>query len=164
MRYLLMLLSFMPASLCAAPIEALAPMAFLAGHCWKGTIPRTDVTAEHCFTWMYDGKALRDVDNVHKPGAPDYAGETTYYFDAEKRQVEYIYLENQGGVGRGTMEPAAGALVFPATTLVEPGAVTTYRARWTRIGDNAYEALTEIQGKSGWTTMMKLTYERQPDR
>jgi hypothetical protein len=160
---LLILLSLMPATLFAAPIEALAPMAFLAGHCWKGTVPGTDMTAEHCFTWLLDGRALRDVDRVHKPDAPDYTGETTYYFDAEKRQVEYIYLENQGGVGRGTMEPADRALVFPATTLVEPGSVTTYRARWTRIGDNAYDSLTEIQGKSGWSTMLKLTYERQPD-
>jgi hypothetical protein len=164
MRYLLLLLSLTPATLLAAPSEAFLPMAFLAGHCWKGTIPGSDTTAEHCFTWLLDGKALRDVDRVQKPGAPDYTGETTYYFDAEKRQVEYIYLENQGGVGRGTMEPASGALVFPATTLVEPGAVTIYRARWTQIGVNAYEALTEIQGKSGWTTMMKITYERQADR
>jgi hypothetical protein len=44
----------------AAPIEALQPLAFLAGHCWKGDFPDGKQSDEHCFVWLYDGKALRD--------------------------------------------------------------------------------------------------------
>ena len=33
----------------AAPIEPLRPMAFLAGHCWKGDFADGKQTDEHCF-------------------------------------------------------------------------------------------------------------------
>jgi hypothetical protein len=162
MRYFLMvLLPLVPAALSAAPIEGLAPMAFLAGHCWKGTFPGTDKTDEHCFTWLYDGKALRDVHTVRAPGVADYTGETTYYWDSAARRVEFLYIENLGGVSRGTMESTADALVFPPTQYVGGGSAMTYRTRWTRIGDEAYEAWSEIQDKSTWNTMFKLTLKRE---
>ena len=68
---LLLLLSCVPVAATAAPVEALAPMAFLVGHCWKGAIPGSNKTDEHCFQWMYDGRALRDTHIVRSPGAPD---------------------------------------------------------------------------------------------
>jgi hypothetical protein len=144
----------------AAPIEALEPMAFLAGHCWKGTFPGSSTTDEHCFSWLYDGKALRDVHTVRTPGRPDYVGETTYYWDASTKRVEFLYVENQGGISRGTMEPTAEALVFPATQFVERGSAMTYRVRWTRVGDDAYEAWSEMQDGSAWKTMFRLTLKR----
>ena len=68
------------------PPDALKPLAFLAGHCWKGTFP--------------DGRYTSD-------------GETM-----------------------------------------------TYRARWTRQGDQAYETLSEAQTPKGWATMFKLVMKR----
>src|SRR5438477_12769964 len=82
----------------AAPIEPLQPMAFLAGHCWKGDFPDGKRTDEHCFAWLYDGKALRDTHTVRAPGRQDYVGETTYYWDSAARRVEYVYIENLGGI------------------------------------------------------------------
>lgn len=55
---MLLLLSSAAAISQAAPIEALKPMAFLAGHCWKGDFPGARQSDEHCFQWMYDGQAL----------------------------------------------------------------------------------------------------------
>ena len=82
----------------AAPIEPLRPMAFLAGHCWKGQFADGKQTDEHCFAWLYDGKALRDTHTVRAPGRPDYVGETTYYWDSASKRVEFVYIENLGGV------------------------------------------------------------------
>ena len=62
----------------AEPIASLQPMAFLAGHCWKGEFSGGKGTDEHCFAWLYDGKALRDTHTVRASGRPDYVGETTY--------------------------------------------------------------------------------------
>ena len=31
------------------------PLAFLVGHCWRGTFPGGKVTDEHCFSWVYGG-------------------------------------------------------------------------------------------------------------
>ena len=154
------LLLSLPIVASAAPVEGLSPMAFLAGHCWRGAFPDGKQTDEHCFTWLYDGKALRDTHVVHAPGRPDYVGETTYYWDSAARRVEFVYIENLGGISRGTMEPGADALIFPPTQYVEGGAAMTYRTRWTRKGDDAYEAWSEMQGKDGWTTMFKVLLTR----
>ena len=44
------------------PVEAFAPMSFLAGSCWKGAFKdRPSVTDEHCFEWVYGGKFLQDI-------------------------------------------------------------------------------------------------------
>jgi hypothetical protein len=159
-RLLLALLFPVSCAALAEPVDALKPMAFLAGHCWKGTFADGKQTDEHCFTWLYDGKALRDVHTVRAPGRPDYIGETTYYADAATRQVQFLYIENLGGVSRGTMQPEGNALVFPPTQYVAEGESMTYRVRWTRVDDVAYEAWSETQGKDGWATMFRMTLRR----
>lgn len=135
-------------------------MAFLAGHCWKGDFPETKQTDEHCFQWLYGGKALRDIHTVRAPGRPDYIGETTYYWDSGSKRVEYLYVENFGGISRGTMESTPQALVFPSTQYVADGQSITYRVRWTLIDDTSYEAWSEMQTKDSWVTMFKLIMKR----
>jgi hypothetical protein len=144
----------------AAPIDALQPMAFLAGHCWKGEFPDGKRTDEHCFAWLYDGKALRDTHTVRAPGQPDYVGETTYYWDSAAKRLEYLYVENAGGISRGSVQETGDALVFPPTQYVADGRTMTYRARWTKLGETSYEAWSEAQAKDGWATMFKLTMKR----
>ncbi|MDQ6916684.1 MAG: hypothetical protein M3023_02580 [Pseudomonadota bacterium] len=143
-----------------SPVEGLKAMAFLAGHCWKGEFPSTKQVDEHCFQWMYNGKALRDTHTVRAPGRPDYIGETTYYWDSGSKRVEYLYVENFGGISRGSMESTPGALVFPATQYVADGQSLTYRVRWTLIDDASYEAWSEMQTKDSWVTMFKLIMKR----
>jgi hypothetical protein len=144
----------------AAPPEALQPMAFLAGHCWKGEFPGGKMTDTHCFAWMYDGKALRDTHTVRAPDKPDYVGETTYYWDSAAKRVEFIYIENEGGISRGTMEATSGALIFPSAQYIADGQTMTYRVRWTLIDAKSYEAWSEAQGKDGWATMFKLVLKQ----
>ncbi len=145
----------------AAPIDALKPMAFLAGHCWRGEFPGAKQSDEHCFQWMYDGQALRDVHTVRSPGQPDYVGETTYYYDSAAKRVEFLYVENGGGYSRGTMESTPAGLSFPPTTYVAAGQTLTYRVHWTPIGSDAYEAFSEINAKDKWVTQFKLVLKRQ---
>jgi len=160
MRQVLLAALLLPGICAAAPIEPLQPMAFLAGHCWKGEFADARQTDEHCFAWLYDGKALRDTHTVRAPGRPDYVGETTYYWDSAAKRVEYLYIENMGGISRGTVESTPGSLVFPATQYVDGGAAMTYRVRWTLIGDDAYEAWSEMQDKNGWSTMFRMKLKR----
>lgn len=162
MRAIVACLLFVPIIARAEPIEPLRPMGFLANHCWKGAFPDGKQTDEHCFQWLYDGKALRDTHTVRAPGRPDYVGETTYFWDAAASRVAYLYIENLGGVSRGTMEATPEALVFPPTQYVANGESMTYRVRWTRQGDDAYEAFSEMQGKDGWAPMFRVTLKRLP--
>ena len=97
---------------------------------------------------------------MRAPGRPDYVGETTYYWDSASKRVEFVYIENLGGVSHGSMESLPDALVFPATQYVADGQSMTYRVRWTRLSDTSYEAWSEMQVKGGWTTMFKLTMKR----
>ncbi len=157
---LLMLLALTAGSAGAEPIAALQPMAFLAGHCWTGEFPGGKQTDEHCFAWLYDGKALRDTHTVRAPGRPDYVGETTYYWDPATKRVSFLYIENLGGISRGSMESAGDTLVFPPTQYVAEGESMTYRVRWTRLDETSYEAFSEAQSKDGWATMFKLTMKR----
>ena len=144
----------------AEPIAPLKPMAFLAGHCWSGHFGGGAPTDEHCFAWLYDGKALRDTHTVRAPGRADYVGETTYYWDAAAGRVEYLYIENLGGIGRGTMQAAPESLLFEGTQHDADGGSMMYRVRWTRLSDASYEAWSETPSKDGWTTMFRLTMER----
>lgn len=158
MRTLPLLLLLAVGGATAAPIEALQPLSFLAGHCWKGSIPATASTDEHCFEWVLGGTVLRETHVVRTEGKPDYRGETTYFYSPLSRSVEYLYLENNGGVSRGLMETVANTLAFPPAENVpgEPNAV--YRVRWTPSGNNSYDSWAEKKGSDGsWQTMFKMT-------
>ena len=103
---------------------------------------------------------LCDTHTVRAPGRQDYVGETTYYWDSGSKRVEYLYVENLGGISRGTMESTPSALVFPATQYVADGQSMTYRGRWTLIDESSYEAWSEMQAQDAWITVFKVTMKR----
>ena len=134
----------------AEPAPEYLSVAYLAGHCWTGTFPDGKQTDEHCFTWVYGGKFVRDRHVVRGAGHPDYLGESIYFWNSGAKQLEYLYIESQGGFSRGVVTTTPDALVFPPTSYVEDGKTRTYRSRWTRAGDAAYEVVTEFQSSDGW--------------
>jgi hypothetical protein len=136
------------------------PLAFLAGHCWKGTFPDGKQTDEHCFSWIYGGKFLRDQHKVHGNAHPDFLGETIYFWNSAARQVEYLYIEDQGGFSRGPVATDGDTLVFPQTTFTEDGKTQTYRSRWERNGADAYDVVTEFKSDNGWVPGFKVHMQR----
>jgi hypothetical protein len=147
----------------AHPDPVYQPLAFLAEHCWKGTFPNSTQTDEHCFTWVYDGKFLRDRHTVRTPGKPDALGESIYYADTSTKQLEYLYFESDGGHSRGSVSIEKDALVFPDTSFVEGGKTMVYRSRWQLSGNDAYEVLTEFKVKEAWVPGFKVHMEQIPD-
>jgi hypothetical protein len=136
----------------ADPESPYRPLAFLVGHCWRGTFPDGKVTDEHCFSWVYGGKFVRDQHVVHRgAGQADDLGESIYLWDSAARQLQYLYIESAGGFSRGAVSAEGDALVFPPTHYLEKGAEQTYRSRWQRSGDKAYEVVTEFLVKGRWT-------------
>ena len=160
LKCLACLLMLASTAVAAEPLEAFAPMAFLAGNCWKGQFADGKQTDEHCFQWLYGGRALRDTHTVRAPGRPDYVGETTYYYDSAAKRIEWLYIENLGGISRGTVQSEGKTLVFPPTEYVGDGQTMTYRVRWTPVGGDAYEAWSEAKRASGWSTMFKFVLAR----
>lgn len=136
----------------AAPPSPYQPLAFLVGHCWQGTFPASQVTDRHCFSWVYEGKFVRDQHVVHKgSGKADERGESLYFWDATTRELQYLYIESAGGFSRGTLAADGDTLVFPPTHYQENGEEQTYRSRWQRSGEQAYEVVTEFLVKGTWT-------------
>ena len=156
----LALTSIAGAAMAAEPAELLKPMAFLAGHCWKGTFADGKTTDEHCFAWMYGGRVLRDSHVVRSPGKPDGVGESTYYVDSAGNHLDFLYIENGGGFSRGTVESLPEALLFPDTQYISDGEAMVYRARWTRKDEKSYEAWSEAQAADGWQTMFRVVLKR----
>jgi hypothetical protein len=156
MRKILAMLTLLPWLVAAAPRSEYQPLAFLAGHCWKGEFPDGKITDEHCFSWIYGGKFLRDQHTVRTPGKPDALGESIYFWDANDNRLEYLYIESDGGSSRGPVTTEHGALVFPDTNFVQDGKTQVYRSRWQPSGANAYDVLTEFKGKDGWVPGFKV--------
>ena len=146
----------------------LAPMAFLAGRCFKSPTVEGKDTDEHCFQWLYEGKVLRDVHTVRGAKHPDLVGESTYYWDSAVNKIAYLYIEDQGGYMIGNVEPVEGMLTFPATPFIIGGRAMVLRTRWTELPDG-YEAWAEFegkdkQGKSVWATLFKVKMLRSSVR
>ena len=140
------------------------PLAFLVGHCWKGTFPDSHTTDQHCFRWVYGGKFIRDEHVVHRGAdTPDDHGESIYLWDAASRRLEYLYIESGGGYSRGTVNAEGAALVFPPTEYTESGTRQTYRSRWRLAGADAYDVETEFRVKGQWVPGFKLHMQRQAD-
>ena len=148
----------------AAPYE---PLAFLVGHCWKGNFPNGAATDEHCFSWIYGGKFVRDEHVVHREGKADEFGESIYVWDAAAHELQYLYIESAGGFSRGTVAAEGDALVFPPTRYVQKGEEQTYRSRWRHAAPGAYDVVTEFQVKDRWVTgftlhMQQVSAARSP--
>lgn len=154
-------------ALLLAPVTAAAhepvfePLAFLAGSCWKGTMPDGKATDEHCYSWMFEGKYLRDRHVVRAGEKTVYEGETIYYWNGAEKRLEYFYVTAQGGHSVGRVSPGADAIDFPAATLVTATKSFNFRSRWKRLGDNAYEVLREYETDKGWMPVrMEMTKVR----
>ena len=159
MRKLFWLFLVAPGLTFAQPDAGYQPVAFLADHCWTGAIPGAG-TDEHCFTWIFDGKFLRDRHTLRAAGKPDAQGESIYFWDSSAKRLEYLYIESDGGFSRGPVSIDNEALVFPDTSFVEKGKTLVYRSRWQRSGATAYDVLTEFKSKDGWVPGFKVHMER----
>jgi len=149
-----------PAVRAASPADPYQPLAFLIGHCWKGTFAHSSRSDEHCFSWIYGGKFVRDQHVVHLDGQPDGFGESIYLWNPASAKLEYLYIESAGGFSRGEVTVEDGALVFPAASYLEKGQTQTYRSRWQRAGDDAYEVVTEFQAQDRWVPGFSLRMQR----
>lgn len=135
-------------------------LSFLAGSCWRGTFPDGRQTDTHCFTPIYGGRFM--VDRHVVEGAPTpYSGETLYRLQVMEQRVAYSYRASDGSHSTGTVLSAPGGVAFPAEShRGENGAEMTIRSSWTRDGDNAYVALSEMRRNGRWRQMWRMRFER----
>ncbi len=155
-----LLLLLTPCCVLAESQSAYQPLAFLAGHCWRGAFPGGKATDEHCFNWIYEGKFLRDLHTVRTAGKPDALGESIYFWNSAAKRLEYLYIDSDGGFSRGSVNVDQESLIFPDTNFVENGKTQVYRSRWQRSGADAYNVMTEFKAKDGWVPGFKVHMEQ----
>ncbi len=140
----------------SVPPNNLAPLAFLARSCWKGTFAGRNVTDEHCFTWIYNGRFLRDHHIVAGDSVP-YEGETTYAWDAARKQIVYWYIALPGFYSHGTVAPSDSSLLFDDNLRLNQA--RKLRTTWHRSGADSYtmrvEDVTGGNAKEMWSIEMK---------
>jgi hypothetical protein len=158
----LLTLPAMRAGAADPPVEsALAPLSFLAGHCWA-TQTAEGETDTHCYEWMHDGQQLRDR-HVVRGKNPDYHGETVYAYNGERKRVEYRYWNSIGGLSDGYVEAAAdGSLKFLDDRYVGPdGAVYVFASEMARPGDGQYRIVSRYREGDAWKEMWTRDFTRQ---
>ncbi len=143
-----------------APVnDALKPLAFLAGSCWKGPFADRNATDEHCYEWMYGGQYLRDRHIVRGDRKP-YRGETIYFWDAAENAVGYIYFNSNGGVSRGTLKVEGQALLFPAERYAEGSTTREFSTTLTRENADSYYSSMRKLKAGQWLEAWRVSYKR----
>jgi hypothetical protein len=139
--------------------ESLEAMAFLLGHCWRGTFPGGKAVDTHCYERVF-GQFIRDRHIVPRAGA-DYCGETIYWREPDSHAVSYLYFNSDGGTSRGTMEVAGARLEFGDEEYTGPdGRKQKFRTSWQREVSGAYLAVTEEQKDGKWKEAWRIRFER----
>ena len=151
MRLIAIAISLFSMTAVSAAESPYAPLDFLAGHCWKGTLPGDRGEDTHCFTHIYGDHFVRDVHVVRAPAHPDYRGESIYYWDGVAKALKYLYVESDGGSSTGIVSNVDDTLVFPPTEFQQDGKTQVYRSRWKKSGIDSYDALTEFKKGDQWT-------------
>lgn len=140
----------------ATPSANLEPLAFLAGSCWKGTFAGRNVTDEHCFKWIYNGRFLRDHHMVVGDSVP-YEGETTYAWDAAQKKIVYWYIALPGFYSHGTVARVDSVLLFDDS--LRTTQARQLRIEWHRSGADSYtirvEDVTDATPRELWSMEMK---------
>ena len=151
-----------PAADTLAPV--FQPLAFVAGSCWRATFPDGRMTDTHCFSPILSGHFLRDRHIVTRAPNP-YVGETIYRWDAATARIRYDYYASDGSHGAGTAEASATGLAFTEDHRdSDCGTAMQIRSSWTREGEDAYVALTEMREGEGWRTLFRLRFTRIAER
>jgi hypothetical protein len=136
----------------------LGPLGFLAGSCWRATMPGGSQVDLHCFTAMLGGRFVRDR---HVVSPSSYSGETLYRWDPAARIIRFDYYASDGSHMAGTALAAPDGLNFPEADHVDPaGTPMTLRSAWTREGEDAYVAVTEYRQGDSWRILARARFER----
>jgi hypothetical protein len=138
-----------PAAAADPPAAGFQPFAFLAGSCWRATLPDGRMTDTHCFTSMLGGRFLRDR---HRIAGADYAGETIYRWDAAAGQIRWDYYASDGMLMSGTAAAGSeGGVAFEVVSVSpQSAAPVPMRIAWRRDGTDAYVVTTEVRAGDSW--------------
>jgi hypothetical protein len=143
----------------AAPPAHFEPLAFLAGHCWRGTFPDGKSRDTHCYAWALGGAHLRDTHAVCGEGDP-YLGETFYSWDPEAETVAFRYFNSLGGVSEGHLEFGPDGIRSPEERYVDERGEQVLRSTIVPVDAAHYRARTEQRVDGRWVEAWTVEFTR----
>lgn len=159
-----------PAAPAPAPAPAglrengpLAPLAFLAGACWRAPLPGGTQTDSRCIRWFQQGRYLRARHEV-QGSQPPYGGETTYYRDPADGRLRSLGFDVSGGIAQGTVSTLAAGAVQIEERHVGPQGRFLQRIRYAPIDASTIAARIERSDDDGrnWRVVNDTRYTRNP--
>ena len=100
---------------------ALQPLAPLAGASWVADFPNGKARDTHHYSWVFNGKFLRDVHEVATlDGKVIYSGETIFAHDVETGKLVWWYWNSTGGYITGDAETIGEVLRFNGENHADP--------------------------------------------
>lgn len=137
----------------------LAPLDFLVGHCWQGTLPSGERNV-HCFDRFGDG--IRDRHQVFRGADVVYAGETRYRWDRAAGAIAFDYASGGKPIGKGHVRAIPGGLDFGTSDYGEGKDKVTITTRWMRVGADAYDAIGSAPANPAYDHRVRYTRIDQP--
>lgn len=139
-----------------APPQAaeLAPLSFLAGHCWRGALNAQD-SDTHCFKAV--GAEIHDRHDVVRGGKAVYWGVTVYRWDPVTARIAFTYSDPNGEVGKGFVRADGRDLDFGTNDYGSGTTKVTVASRWVRAGANAYDAVDSAPGNAKFDRTTRYT-------
>ncbi len=138
--------------------EPLAPLAFLAGHCWEGRFENGHRDIQ-CYEWVYGRQFLRSDHQVIGTN-PRYQGITYYGWDALKERIRFHYFTSAGAVSEGHLEATETGFRVPEEHVGGNGKVTRIETLFEQTDEYHYSAASRVWADGDWKPMHTAIYRR----
>ena len=139
------------------------PMQFLTGRTWRGTFaastkerPLHDVlSAEQ----ILNDKAVR---LLHSINDGVYGGETLVTWDADAKNLVYVYITSAGFYSRGVITSTDDGYVASETVIGNANGTTRVEATTRRIDDGRFVVTSRYLTNDEWVPGHEVKYEAAP--
>ena len=143
--------------------DPLAPFGWLkelVGRCWSGTYDDGKTSDTQCYKTQW-GRFLRgtiSLTGAHQgQTVSDFKGDSVFAWSKKKERIVFTNWSSDGGYGAGEAYFEGASVVFPESK--KEGKPET-RARWTRLGPDAFQVVREQRHGDGWKEVLKVVYRR----
>ena len=150
----------------AAAVEMnphLAPLAFLVGKTWRGTVsppgaakPAVDVSR---FELALNGQAVR---NRHSIDDGAYGGETFIVWEEARQSLVYFYFTTAGFYTTGTMKAVDGALESHEVVKGAAGGIAEVKATHRLLPDGRLQVTSRYLKNGVWEDGRETFYVEDP--
>ena len=150
-----------PAQAKESPFESIS---FLIGGSWRGELPPgpndTPVSIEFQAEWLPNRQGIGFNGTYVSKGSRMPYTSGSYFWNAAKRQLIFVYSDNEGGLTEGTVTAEGSGLRHDFTITDAHGKIKKARAIITPLGHDAYTNEIMLEKDGSWEKVVTVKYHR----